>query len=65
MKKAFIDLFTSLFIDFKFARKMRGGTWYYLRVADSTGFAGTSKYWTQHMPGPDEVIIKEEIWPGR
>lgn len=48
-----------LLASFRFARKRLGGTWYYVRQLDVSGFVGTTEYWTQ-TPGADETILKEE-----
>lgn len=46
--------------EFKFARKRIGGTWYKVRQLHSSGFAGTTEYWTQNPSRDEDIISKED-----
>jgi hypothetical protein len=50
----------NLFIDFKFARRRLGGTWYCVVIDPGGGMQGSVLHWTQEKPGDDSEILKTE-----
>jgi zona occludens toxin (predicted ATPase) len=52
-----------LFTDFRFARNLIGGTWYYVYdVTSDFGLAGDTRHWTQTKPSDKNMIIKSESY---
>jgi hypothetical protein len=50
----------NLLIDFKFARRKLGGTWYYVIGDVGGGMQGHATNWTQKKPYDESEILKTE-----
>lgn len=63
MKKRFQLLLASIFVEFKWYRKKKGGKWY--QIYEKDGFNtidGASAYWTQSIPVRPHEVLQAEEW---